>query len=103
MICLGDYPMLPLHPQTAHITNVLTNPYDQEANSQRLDRTICMVHGLVDESEKSIQAVSRWLRSFGELDGSDIGFQASDGVVKLGDAASRWFLAGRQVESYECF
>ncbi|KAF1351906.1 hypothetical protein BDV97DRAFT_367724 [Delphinella strobiligena] len=90
-----DHPILPLHPQTALITRVLTHPNEDATNERILEQTACVIHPV----EKSILGLARkWLKR-----DTATGFRRRDGAVKFEDADNPWFLAGKEVESYDCF
>ncbi|GAB7352198.1 hypothetical protein MBLNU459_g2675t1 [Dothideomycetes sp. NU459] len=90
-----DYPVLPLHPATVKINNIMGGHKDQ------LARMTCVINPVIDPREPSDhRRYEKTPLDFNEL---AISFRAADGDVDLAEAGSRWFLAGREVESYECF
>lgn len=97
----GDYPILPLHPSTVHIVNVYTPADDAAASSRRLDRTVCVLHPAVHRDKRCTHGLGRWWINK-DCNGMAASFERSDGPVDLEDPKLRWFLEGREVESYEC-
>ncbi|OCL08427.1 hypothetical protein AOQ84DRAFT_376778 [Glonium stellatum] len=91
---------LPRHPQSARLADLLESGA-QVSNRRRIERTICLIHPVISPEERS-------MRSHLYRTGSDNGdwspwFMLDDGIVNFEHPANRWFLAGREVESYECF
>lgn len=60
-----------------------------------------MIRGVVNG--KNAGSRRGWFGHRSTIDESSVGFQSFDGVVDLEASYSRWTLAGREVESYECF
>jgi len=61
----------------------------------RLERTICRVTPSISTEEREALDVSMEPKALPW-------FAVRDGVVEFESSGSRWFLAGREIESYEC-
>ncbi|CAD0082712.1 unnamed protein product, partial [Aureobasidium vineae] len=85
-----DYPVLPSHPASARIINVLGFSTRTSARRKQ-QQTTCIIKAVKDRSQHQGQR---------ELDAV---FQDGDGGVRLDEAGSPLCLIGREVESYECF
>jgi len=81
----GDYPVLPAFPASARVVNVIAS----EHSTKMLHKTTCIMHPVPDPETKRVDVMVR--------------FEASDGLVDFQDPYSDWFLAEREVDSYECF
>lgn len=68
----------------------------------RLAHIICLIHPVISPEERSMKSHHGRPRA-GRGDARSVWFMATDGMVNFDLAASRYFLAGREVESYECF
>ncbi|KAI5248436.1 hypothetical protein E4T42_05617 [Aureobasidium subglaciale] len=96
----GDYPVLPLHPTSVGISNVhgLSTKF---LPWHKREQVVCRTTVKADvKSQVPIEGVSNpeSLQEDGEVQ-----FRERDGVVRLDEVDSVWYLAGREVESYECF
>ncbi|KAF2201891.1 hypothetical protein GQ43DRAFT_18153 [Delitschia confertaspora ATCC 74209] len=87
---------LPRHLKSAKIVALLNK--DQELLPfEQLNRIICRIHPVVSQQERATfpkNADRDWV--------SSPWFTVEDGVVRFEEPGSRWFLVGREVESYEC-
>ena len=86
---------LPHHPNTVKVV-ALVNEKGQGAPLEELRRVMCKVEPKFSEEEKAMyvsgmeEKVWPW-------------FSIEDGTIRFENEASRWFLAGRSIESYECW
>lgn len=97
---IGDYPVLPLHPTSARIVNVLGLSSESTARHRR--REITCVVGTVSSTQMDRSS----FRPGGAMKAetkAEVMFQESDDTVRLDKALSPLFLAEKEVESYECF
>lgn len=75
------------------------------ATPERLDEIECAVHLHVNETSA---ADSRWEAKFGRRRKpkkqvpEKVSFQRGDGLVRLADLESEFWLNGAEVEAYEC-
>ncbi|KAI4729963.1 hypothetical protein E4T49_02321 [Aureobasidium sp. EXF-10728] len=87
-----DYPVLPLHPASARIINVLDSSTRTSVRRNKQQQQItCVIKAVADRSRHPGQT---------EL---DVTFQEGDGGVRLDEGGSPLCLERREVESYECF
>lgn len=100
----GDNPLLPLHPLSARITTLI-NSSPEEATPERLVEVECTLYPLVNRTS---EAERRWEERFGRRKGGgqqtarSVSFRRVDGMVRLGEAGSRFWMGGREVEGAEC-
>ncbi|CAD0107056.1 unnamed protein product, partial [Aureobasidium uvarum] len=85
-----DYPVLPLHPASARIINVLGISAKISARHKQQQVT-CIIKAGANRSQFQTPT---------EL---DVVFREGDGGLRLDEADSPLCLKGREVESYECF
>lgn len=103
-IVTGDSPTLPSHPISARITTLI-NSSPEFATPERLDEIECAVHLHVNETSA---ADSRWEAKFGKRKRPKkqapeaVLFRRGDGLVRLADVESEFWLNGAEVEAYEC-
>ncbi|KAL2356118.1 hypothetical protein BJ546DRAFT_969950 [Cryomyces antarcticus] len=95
-----DVAALPVHPATARITTVTTSG-EHSTLEQQTNRVLCLVHPLPSPEERSTQAHDG--RSIDRNTALSVRMRRAHGLVNFEEGASRWFLAGREVESYECY
>ncbi|KAF2730260.1 hypothetical protein EJ04DRAFT_48839 [Polyplosphaeria fusca] len=86
---------LPRLPKYVRIVGLL-DTQRQSSSLDQLSRTICRVYPAFSREEQAT------FRSMGEPDLSWPWFTVEDGAVLFQETSSRWFLAGREIESYEC-
>jgi hypothetical protein len=103
--CLtGNSPTLPPHPISARITTLIHSS-PELATPERLDEIECAVHLHVNETSA---ADSRWEAKFGKRKRpkkqamEKVLFRRGDGLVRLADVESEFWLNGAEVEAYEC-
>jgi len=73
----------------------MTNDQGQSASLEELDKTMCkMVPRLSKEDRAALDLASH--------EKSWPWFKLRDEIVPLEQDSSRWFLGGREIESYEC-
>lgn len=103
-IATGDSPTLPSHPISARITTLIHSS-PELATPERLDKIKCAVHLHVNETSA---ADSRWEAKFGRRKKpkkqapEEVLFRRADGLVRLADVESEFWLNGAEVEAYEC-
>ncbi|THX99231.1 hypothetical protein D6D03_07339 [Aureobasidium pullulans] len=95
-----DYPVLPLHPTSARISNVLGVSTEVTARRKQQQVT-CIISAGSDSSERGFVARDRGAKLWKM--GVTVSFQEGDGVVKFVGPKAMWHLEGREVKSYECF
>ncbi|THY51268.1 hypothetical protein D6C98_05701 [Aureobasidium pullulans] len=95
-----DYPVLPLHPTSARISNVLGVSTEVTARHKQQQVT-CIISAGNDSSERRFVARDRGAKL--EKMGVTVSFQEGDGVVRFDGPKSIWHLERREVKSYECF
>ncbi|GAB7331822.1 hypothetical protein MBLNU13_g03775t1 [Cladosporium sp. NU13] len=95
---------LPSHPISARITTLIRSS-PEFATPERLDEIECAVHLHVNETSA---ADSRWEAMFGRRKtpkknaAKMVLFRRGDGLVRLADVESEFWLNGAEVEAYEC-
>lgn len=100
----GDSITLPSHPISARITTLIRSS-PEFATPERLDEIECAVHLHVNETSA---ADSRWEAKFGKRKSpkkhvaGKVLFRRGDGLVRLADVESEFWLSGAEVEAYEC-
>jgi hypothetical protein len=100
----GDSINLPSHPISARITTLIRSS-PEFATPERLDEIECAVHLHVNETSA---ADSRWEAKFGRRKtpkkhaAETVLFRRGDGLVRLADVESEFWLNGAEVEAYEC-
>jgi hypothetical protein len=100
----GDSINLPSHPVSARITTLIHSS-PEFATPERLDEIECAVHLHVNETTA---ADSRWEAMFGRRKttkkhaAETVLFRRGDGLVRLADVESEFWLNGAEVEAYEC-
>lgn len=99
----GDSINLPSHPISARITTLIRSS-PEFATPERLDEIECAVHLHVNETSA---ADSRWEAKFGRRKTpkkhatETVLFRRGDGLVRLADVESEFWLNGAEVEAYE--
>jgi hypothetical protein len=74
----------------------LAGSSQNSASSEQLDNIICRVRAVFSQEERAgFQLLSMHEPSWPW-------FKLEDGIVDFEDPTSRWFLAGREIESFEC-
>ncbi|KAK8221939.1 hypothetical protein M8818_000106 [Zalaria obscura] len=99
----GDIPVLPLHPISAIIANVI-NDRPSSPEEARLDKVTCVVRPAAKKLSKkpSVLEFVEWTE-MGVRNERPLRFRGPDGRVDFENPKDRWFLGGREVESVECF
>ncbi|KEQ80939.1 hypothetical protein D6C78_02323 [Aureobasidium pullulans] len=95
-----DYPVLPLHPTSARISNVLGVSTEVTARHKQQQVT-CIISAGNDSSERKFVGRDRGAKQ-AEMEVT-VSFQEGDRVVRFDGPDSTWHLKGREVKSYECF
>lgn len=101
----GDSPTLPLHPHSARITTLIRSSPSQ-ATPERLAEVECELFLRVNGTEA--EAERKWEARFGKRkrrrrgDKGSVRVRRGDGLVRFGDAESKFWLGGREVVAYEC-
>ncbi|KAI5204120.1 hypothetical protein E4T39_03795 [Aureobasidium subglaciale] len=95
-----DYPVLPLHPTSVGISNVhgLSTKF---LPWHKREQVVCRT--TVKADVKAHVPIGDIPSPESLREDGVVLFRERDGVVKLDSADSAWYLAGREVESYECF
>jgi hypothetical protein len=100
----GESPTLPAHPISARITTLIRSS-PEFATPERLDEVECAVHLHVNETST---ADSRWEAKFGRRKTpkkqmtKKVLFRRGNGLVRLADMESEFWLNGAEVQAYEC-
>nr|OQO15916.1 hypothetical protein B0A51_16361 [Rachicladosporium sp. CCFEE 5018] len=103
-----DDPRLPLHPQSARITTLIRSS-PELATPEHLAKIRCTIIPVVNETTL---AERTWDARFGRVRASrqeerakakeGLRFGREDGLVRLAEAGSAFWLGGGEVEAYEC-
>ncbi|KAK6443552.1 hypothetical protein LTR95_000379 [Oleoguttula sp. CCFEE 5521] len=103
-----DDPRLPLHPQSARITTLIRSS-PELATPEHLAKIRCTITPDVNETTL---VERRWDARFGRVRASrereqrkakdGVRFGRDDGLVRLAEAGSAFWLGGGEVEAYEC-
>ncbi|OQO12443.1 hypothetical protein B0A48_03085 [Cryoendolithus antarcticus] len=103
-----DDPRLPLRPQSARITTLIRSS-PELATPEHLAKIRCTIIPVVN---KTTLVERRWDARFGRVRASrereqrkardGVRFGRDDGLVRLAEAGSAFWLGGGEVEAYEC-
>jgi hypothetical protein len=85
---------LPTHPETMRI-EALVNEEGRSASLEELDRVMCRIVPKLSMEEQAAVNASGQKKAWPW-------FKVRDETVLFTQSSSRWFLAGRTIQNYEC-
>jgi len=93
-----------MHPQKAVIKNVLLHPEARKRSLRYhdLNTVICLAYFRGSSSMVDNTKAASLEPSYPMGTDSPVWWNAGDGEVDFENALGRWWLAGREVEAYEC-